>query len=541
MNQNEYIVKNRLYNPKAKELFENTLAKEFKSLQRQKNTIFEDINYTPKFSKIFEEFALQHYNDYAKLKEYDKKVVAKNYLYESLILPMVNDYHSKVENHKIKRLEEGESYFLGYAHEAKMENTLRFIFENYIFDAFPKEYKDKIINTILEEKARLFTELEDKLLEESLGNGPAPFVDPNNHPALAGTRNAASTVVNTTYNIFKWLADNIIGIAQTWKEILILTILFIYSPWLIIGGESTKFTFTGMSGKGKLKQLFELIYPGRIIGDFLFNNGRNEIGEVLKKINEIDDPRIRKLLVEVSGDNDIASKVISDCWVKNVGNVFEDTTDVKDSAWTLKRVASSLKSIRQFASNPQDLSSGALKWLFSIDAGDPVFQKAFFNFRKCAYDHVFDVLLGYAKIAMELNMNNKKIIDLIKEASKRNDYAAFRTLVNDPNIDPKEEVMFKVGEALLAIDEIAEALKDHKRELHQDMYVEQFYIYLKQKLKQAFLDLDEMAEKRTGEAKDKEDSENDEEEPYSEDWKEHSLTAIRHGKKPHKIKSIYEM
>jgi len=73
--------------------------------------------------------------------------------------------------------------------------------------------------------------------------------------------------------------------------------------------------------------------------------------------------------------------------------------------------------------------------------------------------------------------------------------------------------------------------------LMKDQYLDQIYLYLKQKIKQTFIDLDEIAQKNNYESKMPKISDT-----YNESWKEHSLKGLRDrsGLQPVKKRSLYE-
>jgi len=507
-------------NPETKKLFLETVNYEFQKLKKDESLIFHEsnLNYTPNFMELYESWIADKngYLEYLNTPDAFKKRHIIDYLFENSIAVITNEINASIFKNYSTVLEETGNAYVSLTTDIQVENTIRLILENYIFSDFPKDYKETLVEGILELRREQYN-----IIEESIDGSTGTSIGKAAIDKLAETRD--------------FLIDNIIGMSRSIKEMFLFLLLVLYSPYLLISSENVKYKIFGMSGLGNLKKTLALIGPCRNLAELLLK-GYDEIGAILKDVNEFDKPEIRDLLKEISKSDNTSNIIINDCWTKNARTLPSE--EVSEFSFSLKKVAEAIKLGRmQWLGHPSDTGQGLLGWLFTVDASDQSFQKSFFEFRKCIYDHIFDLILGYAKVAVELDIHNTEIIENIKMASRRKDFHFFEKLMGTS--DKKELIMYKVGRALLAIDEIAENLKENKRILFQDKYLDQFYIYLKQKIKQTFLDLDEIAEKKSKEEKDS-DSKVDEDK-YEESWKDHKMSTIRHGKKPKKIKSIYEM
>lgn len=509
-------------NAETRALFENTAKYEYDKLLKKEELIFEGLNYNLDTAKLFEEFFQDKEDGYEALLQeevHERKAYVKDYFLNKTIVPIYEGYQKHVDMKKVSCLEEGTEFYQPFSDRVRLDSTARYLIENVILDFLPMSKRKEISESLMEAKQIQLIEL-----QEAFDNRPDNI--------LSKTGDAIQYGINQ-------LVDSVTGTARLLKEMVLGLVVLLYSPFMVVASENIKYKVFGSSGKGKIKQFMELIGPCQNIGELLLGQYA-EVGSMLKKINEIDSPDVKEFLKKVATDKNVREKVINDCWIKNA-RVPSATEEGKTG---LVKFIHSLGNFFQThrmttIGNPQDAGAGMLGFLFSMDADNPNFQRSFFEFRKCSYDHIFTLIIGYAKTAVEIEVANIDILEKIKVASKRKDYTIFNNLSG--SMDDAESLMYKVGKVLLSIDELAENLKSHKRELFQDQYIEQFYTYLKQKIKQAYLDLDEVASKAS--TKDKERKYKAGEHPddkYEESWKDHSLSTIRHGKAPTKIKSIYD-
>jgi len=515
------------YNPATEEKFKKVAQYEYSKLIKNKELIFENTmgNYNLDDNKLFEEFYFNKqfgYGKYLSIEESQQTNFIKNYLFEHTILPAFEQFENSLTTKKFKSLEESTSFDLDFSSSIKYENTARFLLENHVFKDFPKEQRLELTENIM-----FATQIQ---LEESLDSY-------RSNPNKLG-----ETFDKVEEFMHKFFIGNTIGLARTLKETLLLGVVAFYSPYQLIGSSNVKYKMLGRSGISKPGKALELISPTRAIGEMLLKP-YSSVGEILKKTNELDDESIKDFIKEIQEKEHTRESIINDCWTKNARI---NSTDNQNFKWSFQTLANIIKTGRmQYIGNPQDTGSGLLGFLFDIDASDPSFQKSFFEFRKCTYDHVFDLMLGYAKVSMAHDITSTDILEKVKVASRRKDY----TIFNQIKADGKDinDLMYKVGKVLLSIDEIAEKLKENKQELFQDKYLDQFYMYLKQKIKQAYLDLDEAAEKQRATIDDNKLKDNiarGEEPKYEESWKDHKLKNVREYEKGNssrkKIKSIYD-
>ena len=537
MHLKKYKFTSETANKKTRELFESTCKYEYDKLLKMEELIFEGLNYNLDTSKLFEEFFQDKEDGYLALLNEDthkRKAYIKDYFYNKTIIPIYENYQKHIDLQKIKALEEGTEFFQSFSDKVKLESTARYLIENIILDFLPIKNRKEISQALLESKQLQFIELEENI------ENSKKLLQENYDSFGARGENLISKTASAIQYAIDQVVGSVTGTARLLKEMALGLIVLFYSPFMLVASENIKYKILGSSGKGKIKQFLELIGPCQNIGELLLGQ-YSEVGSILKKVNEVDSPDAKDFIKEVTQQQNVREKIINDCWLKSA-KVPSASEEGKTGLIKFVHTLANFFQTHRMTTigNPQDTGNGMLGFLFSMDADNPNFQRSFFEFRKCTYDHIFTLIIGYAKTAIEIEVSNIDILERIKVASKRKDYSVFNHIKE--SLDDSENLMYKVGKVLLSIDEIAESLKKNKRLLFQDQYIDQFYIYLKQKIKQAYLDLDEVSSKAS--TKDKEKKYKDGEYPdgkYEESWKDHSLSTIRYGKKPTKIKSIYDM
>ena len=514
-------------NKENRELFESTCQYEYNKLLKMEELIFEGLGYNLDTSKLFEEFFQDKEDGYMALLDeatHERKAYVKDYFYNKTIIPIYEGYQKHIDLQKVQSLEEGTEFFQTLSDKVRLESTAKYLIENIILDFLPMKVRKEISHDLMEAKHLQLIELEETYNVRGYDDAPTGV--------LAKVGSAIQTGIDQ-------LVDSVTGTARLLKEMVLGLVVLLYSPFMVVASENLKYKYLGTSGKGKIKQFMELIGPCQNIGELLLGDYK-EVGSILKRVNEIDSPDVKSFIKEVTQQKNVREKIINECWLKSArvpSATEEGKTGLVKFVHTLANYFQTGR--MNIIGNPQDSGAGMLGFLFSMDADNPNFQKSFFEFRKCSYDHIFSLIIGYAKTAVEVQISNIEVLERIKIASKRKDYSAFDRI--QESSDDAENLMYKVGKVLLSIDEIAESLKTNKRLLFQDQWIDQFYTYLKQKIKQAYLDLDEISSKAS--TKDKEKKYQDGEHPddkYEESWKDHSLSTIRSGKKPVKIKSIYD-
>jgi len=516
------------FNKETEEKFKSVVNYEYGKLLKNDELIFETTlgSYNIDADKLFEEFYYDKKNGYGKListPEEQKTKFIKDYLFENTILPAFQNFEKSLTLKKFEMIEEGTRFDLDFSSQIKYENTARYLIENFIFNDFPKDKRTELTENII---------FASKLqLEESLDSFR------NGYKNLGAAYDKVEELIS---NIF---VGSTVGLARIIKESLLFGLVALYSPYQLIGSSNIKYKILGRSGTSKPGKALELISPTRNIAEMLLKP-YGKIGEILKQTNEIDNEDIKSFIKDIQEKENTRENIINDCWTKHARIL--DTTERQSFIFSLNTFANWIKTGRmQYIGNPQDTDKGMLGFLFNIDASDPSFQKSFFEFRKCTYDHVFDLLLGYAKVAMSQDITTTDILEKVKVASRRKDYNIFEHIKEEGR--DVNDLMYKVGKVLLSVDEIAEKLKENKQDLYQDKYLDQFYMYLKQKIKQAYLDLDEAAEKQRAIIDDnklKDSVARGEEPKYEESWKDHKLKNVRDYEKGNstkrKIKSIYD-
>ncbi len=514
-------------NAETKELFESTCKYEYGKLLKKEELIFEGLNYNLDTSKLFEEFFQDKEDGYMALLDeatHERKAYIKDYFYNKTIIPIYEGYQKHIDLNRIKHLEEGTEFFQSFSDKVKLESTAKYLMENVILDFLPMKIRRDVSEELIESKQLQVQELQEafynkQIIEESIGAGAYDkFSNENRDKGLLEKTGEA-----IQYGIDQ-LIGSVTGTARLLKEMVLGLIVLLYSPFMVVASENLKYKYLGTSGKGKIKQFMELIGPCQNIGELLLGDYA-KVGSILKRVNEIDSPDVKQFLQERTRDKNVREKIINDCWLKSA-KVPSATEQGKTGLVNFIHTLANFFQTRRMTTigNPQDAGSGMLGFLFAMDADDNNFQRSFFEFRKCTYDHIFTLVVGYAKTSIELELSNIEILERIKVASKRKDYSVFNTIKETS--DDAEDLMYKVGKVLLNIDELAESLKTNKRLLFQDQYIDQFYIYLKQKIKQAYLDLDEIASKASTKDKDKKYQDGDHpDDKYEESWKDHSLTT----------------
>jgi hypothetical protein len=516
------------FSKETEEKFKKITEYEYNKLLKNDELIFETTmgSYNIDTNKLFEEFFYDKKNGYGKLlsvPDEHKTQFIKNYLFEHTIIPAFEQFEKGLTLKKFQSLEENEQFDLDFSSSIKYENTAKYLIENFIFNDFPKETRIEMTEAIV-----FSTKLQ---LEESLDS----FQN--------GYKNLGSAYDKVENAISNFFVGTTVGLARSIKEMLLFGVVALYSPYQLIGSSNVKYKMLGRSGTSRAGKALELISPTRNIAEMLLKPSA-KIGEILKVTNELDNADIKDFLKDIQEKENTRESIINDCWTKNARVI--DSTERQGFQFSFNAFANWIKTQRmQYIGNPQDTGAGMLGFLFGIDANDQSFQKSFFEYRKCVYDHVFGLILGYAKVAMSQDITSNDILEKVKVASRRNDYNIFNNIKTD-GTDIKD-LMYKVGKVLLSVDEIAEKLKENKQELYQDKYLDQFYMYLKQKIKQAYLDLDEAAEKQRAKIDDnklKDSIAKGEQPKYEESWKDHKLKNVREYEKGNtsrkKIKSIYD-
>jgi len=509
------------FNPATEEQFKRITEFEYGKLVKNEEYIFEGYNLDT--SKLFDDFYHDEngYSNFLRLEESEKVDYIKQYFYENTIIPAVEDLLTAADTGRIKselgliQESSNELSLLNFSDKVKLESTARYILENFIFRDYDLKTRREITENVIM--------AQNLLIEEAIDQQKNAFAE--------GMDNVLD-VIN------KLLPQNLIGLARTIKEGLIMGLIFFYSPYQLIGSANHKFRLFGRAGTSPVGKAINIISPCKNIGELLLKP-YSEVGGLLKKVNQIENEDVQNFLKGIESQSRTRESIISDCWKKNAR---VEPTENRSWLSVFQIFADFIKKGRmQFLGHPLDSGKGLLGFLFSIDADDPSFQKSFFDFRKCIYDHIFELILGYTKTAMSVEITSIEILEKIKVASRRKDYDIFNSIIESP--EDMDNLMYKVGKVLLGIEEIAESLKQNKTVLYQDKYLEQFYTYLKQKIKQTYLDLDEAAEKQRGVIEDnkfKDQLSKNSEEKYEESWKDHKMSTIRSGKKPSKVKSIYD-
>jgi len=516
------------FNKETENKFKSIVNYEYGKLLKNDELIFETTmgSYNIDADKLFEEFYYDKKSGYGKLisiPDEQKTKFIKEYLFENTILPAFQKFEESLTLKKFEMIEEGTQFNLDFSSQIKYESTSRYLIENFIFNDFPKDKRSELTESII---------FASKLqLEESLDS----FKN--------GYKNLGAAYDKVEDAISNFFVGSTVGLARTIKEALLFGVVALYSPYQLIGSSNIKYKMLGRSGTSRPGKALELISPTRAIAEMLLKP-YGKVGEILKNTNELDKDEIKDFIKDIQEKENTRETIINDCWTKHAQVM--DSTERQGFKFSFNSFANWIKTGRmQWLGNPQDTDKSMLGFLFNIDANDPSFQKSFFEFRKCTYDHIFDLLLGYAKVAMSQDITTTDILEKVKVASRRKDYNIFEHIKTDGR--DINDLMYKVGKVLLSVDEIAEKLKENKQELFQDKYLDQFYMYLKQKIKQAYLDLDEAAEKQRAVIDDnklKDSIAKGEEPKYEESWKDHKLKNVRDYEKGNstrkKIKSIYD-
>ncbi len=469
------------------ELFNLEVTRLWDQVRNRDDLIFENIDVALDPDLNFEMMKENHHTKYMRLisesSTYEKKRQIRSYFWDEIVGTLYENTLGIMKEAGL--LEEALQSF---DKSFKIENTAREILENGIFHDFASQKKKELTETVIDinfypatfkernktlMESELYFLMEDTLLEE-----------------------------NSWDTITRWTGNLIRGTAYQLKNLTTLISYMLISPAALIGAVGTKAadaTTELVTGRAperpgmnpsmrKFYELIDSLSPVNMIFKFL-RDDLADIGKYLVKVNNLDDDYIQEILKEVGGNS---NKMVQKCWDKNkhqMPTADPKAATISDKLIHLINGAGIANSLR----SPLFRDADQVAFILRQDAGNPTYQKMFFDFRVCVYEKLFEIILGYAKAIYSMDDASYEVIKYANEAHKNKNFKKFFDL------RPKqanEEAMFKVMKTLVAIDSIADTLEKRKRELVADKYIDRFADFLRQNVKQVYQQLDELANQR---------------------------------------------
>jgi len=471
------------------ELFIQEIEKLWEKTRQRDDLIFENIEIALDAEARLDSMKEEHHAKYMKLVSessvYEKKKQIRSYFWDEIIGTIYENTLDIMKDAGL--LEEAlQSFDRAY----KIENTAREILENGIFADFSlkkkKELTENVINITFypasfKEKHRSLMESEMYFMNE----GSGMVLEENTWDTF--TRGIGHIVRGTAYQL---------------KNLTTLLSYALISPAALIGSVGTKVSdvvASGITGRPverpgmnpsmrKAYELIDSLSPINQIFKFL-RSDLHEIGSYLVKVNGMEDDYIQDILKETGANS---NKIVQKCWDKNKHQMPSGNTESSTVTQQLIHLINGA-GLANALRSPLFRDSDQVAWVLKQDAGNPTYQKMFFDFRVCVYDKLFEIILGFAKAIYSQDDASYEVVKAGNEAHKTRNFKAFFDL------KPKqanEEAMFKIMKTLVAIDSIAHTLEGRKRELQADKYMDRFTDYLRQNIKQVYQQLDEMANQR---------------------------------------------
>ncbi len=460
-----------------KELFIQEIDKHWVTLKNNEDTIFEDIEI--QMDAELKYFQLQEnsndtYMEYiSEDSVYEKKRQISEYFWDKIVGDL---YESTLEiMDKAGLLEEANASF---QNSYKIEETARLILENGIFARFPNKKKKELTDNLVEAtfypmsyQDKKGLTIEKVVIEESVKQ------------ALANTGDAVGRFIT--------------GAARTVKSMFLILSMFLISPATMLMSQGVTQTLdrtgvTSTSGTSptmrKVYSFIDNISPIKWVFSFLTKE-QHEIYKYLKQANNLENDYIQDALKTAGGDS---GKIVEKCWNKHKIQIEAKDRESADF-WEGARHIISGKGLANFARDPKYTDETQLMTILGKDAGDPIYQKRFYDFRVCTFDKLFEIILGYSKAVYSMDDSSYEVIKAANDAHKNKNFKAFFDL--RPKQD-NDAAMFGIMKALVAIDDVARTLEKTKGVLAADKYVDKFSQYLTQNVKQVYAELDEMANQK---------------------------------------------
>ncbi len=465
-----------------RELFIQEVDKHWVKLKDNQDTIFENIEIQLDADNKYEEFkenSTESYMEYiSESSLYNKKKYIGEYFWDRIVGDLYE--HTLDIMARANLLEEAHRSF---EHSYKIETTARLILENGIFARFEQTKKKELVDNLIESS---FYPL---AFDEKMA-------DINLHVLEEGFwRNVG--------NAGEWAGRQITNTARSLRSLYILVTMILVSPATVLLANTGTQAFDKAADKfvpgnnvrkgtspsmQKFYGILDNLSPVKWIFSFLTKD-QKQLYDYLKKANTLDNEYVQDILKTAGGDS---TKMISKCWDQNKIQIEAKDRNSATNWEVFKHVISG-KGLSNFIRNPQYQDEKQLMVILGQDAGDPKYQKRFYDFRVCVYDKLFEVILGYTKAIYSMDNESYEIIKAANSSHQTKNYKAFFDL--KPKQD-SDAAMFSVMKALVAIDDIARTLDNSKGVLAADKYINQFSHYLNENIKAVYKELDEMASLR---------------------------------------------
>ncbi len=465
----------------TEEVFITEVGRLWDEVRARDDLIFENVeialNPEENFQKLKENNRTKYMQFVTESSMYEKKRQIRAYFWDEIVGTL---YENTLDIMKKAGLL--EETLKSFDKTFKIENTARLIIENGIFWDLPTQKKKE-------------------LTEATIGINFYPASYRANNKTLMESE-LFYLEENTWDTMMRWTGNLVRGTAYQLKNFTILISYLLISPATMIAAvptklaDDTKMALTGRESNTRglnpsMRKFYELIdslSPVNMIFRFL-REDLHDIGKYLSKVNNLEDDYIQDILKETEANS---NNMVQKCWNKNKHQMSSSDpkeVTVMDKLLHMVNGAGLANSLR----SPLFRDADQIALLLRSDAGNPTYQKMFFEFRICVYEKLFEIILGYAKTIYSMDDASYEVIKHANDAHKNKNFKAFF------NLRPKqanEEAMFKIMKALVSIDSIAHTLENRKRELVADKYIDRFSDFLRQNVKQVYQELDELANQR---------------------------------------------
>ncbi len=458
----------------TKDLFIQEVDKHWNTLKCNEDTIFENIEIQLNAEDKFLDMKEINNSAYMKLISenslYEKKKQIQIYFWDNIVGELYENTLRIMD--KANLLEEANKSF---EHSYKIEETARLILENGIFASYPDQKKKELVSY---------------------------FIESSFYPATHNDKNEVYTYVEEGFmqsasNAGSSFGRGITNVARSFRSMSILLSMLLVSPATVIMSnvgkaalDKTPFGGTKGTSPGarKFYGLIDKLMPTNWIFTFLTKDQHN-LFTYLKQANNLENPYVQDILKTAGADS---GKIVDKCWSQNKIQILAKSRD-DATFWEKVFHAFNGRGLANLIRDPLYNNENQLLVTLSKDAGDPIYQKRFFDFRICVYDKLFEIIIGYAKAIYSMDNESYEVIQAANEAHQSKNYKAFFDL--RPK-DDSDAAMFAIMKALVGLDDIARTLEKGKGDLAADKYIDRFSAYLTQNIKLTYKELEEMANLR---------------------------------------------
>ena len=249
-----------------------------------------------------------------------------------------------------------------------------------------------------------------------------------------------------------------------------------------------------------------------------------DIGRTLQKLNLADNTEIKDFIKEYTGSYDSYSKMITKCWNEQHVHLRPGEAPFID---LINKSINLLKKGEHAVSNPIYHDDEWLTTMFNLQASDQYSQKVYFEFRKCFYNRLINMIMGIAKTALELDATDRDILNKMKviAGAPKIDTRKYEEFMRIKPKNESSQILFVALRVLISIKMIMQDADMKKDKLWNDKYLKELVFYVNQRIKQGIQELDEVSRRNQESSynkdnkdnprynKDKDDRESDKKEP----------------------------